>query len=319
MLTYEYLKDKPGRFLALTSLYPEEFDELLVSFTKAWQEYLAEQERKRKKPRRRKIGGGRKGQLKRLEDKLLFILVYYKVYPLQEVQGLLLGLSQGQANTWIHVLSPILQAALDHEKQLPSRDPQTLDEILAACDTLDFTIDGTERRRQRPKDKEKQKECYSGKKKAHTNKNNVLANTDTRKAVYLSPTVAGKTHDKKICDQDQITFPANVLLGKDTGYQGYEPDGVITFQPQKKPRGKPLGETTKFLNRIISSVRIVVEHVISGIKRCRIVKDVFRNTKKDFDDLVMEIACGLHNFRQSLRHPIQTVCLADLAIHNYFQ
>ncbi len=319
MLTYAYLKDKPTQFLALTSLHPGEFDPLLLSFTKAWQAYLAEQERQRKTPRRRKIGGGRKGQLQRLEDKLLFILVYYKVYPLQEVQGLLFGLSQGQANTWIHALSPILQAALGHAGQLPSRDPQTLAETLAICDTLDFTIDGTERRRQRPQDKAKQKECYSGKKRTHTHKNNLLANTDTRKAVYLSPTVAGKTQEKKICDQDQMTFPANTLLGKDTGYQGYEPEGVITFQPQKKPRGKALCEITKFLNRIISRVRIVVEHVISGIKRGRIVKDVFRNTKADFDDLVMEIACGLHNFRQSLRHPIQAVNLVELAANCYFQ
>jgi hypothetical protein len=66
-------------------------------------------------------------------------------------------------------------------------------------------------------------------------------------------------------------------------------------------------------------VRIVVEHVISGIKRCRIVKDVYRNTKKHFEDLVMEIACGLHNFRQACRHPVQTVNLAQMATANYFQ
>ena len=53
---------------------------------------------------------------------------------------------------------------------------------------------------------------------------------------------------------------------------------------------------------MISSIRILVEHVISGVKRCRIVHDVFRNTKAQFDDLVMEIACGLHNFRTRLRY-----------------
>lgn len=233
MLTYEELKDKPELFLALTSLYPDEFDRLLPAFADAWQAHLAEEARKRKTPRLRKSGGGRRGKLKKLEDKLLFILVYFKSYPLQVVQGRLFGLSQGQANTWIHVLSPILSAALGHEQQLPSRDPQSLAQVLAECDTLDFTLDGTERRRQRPKDEMKQREYYSGKKKAHTNKNNVVVNTDTRKVVYLSRTVAGKTHDKKICDQDQITFPANALLGKDTGFQGYEPQGVITFQPKK--------------------------------------------------------------------------------------
>ena len=47
----------------------------------------------------------------------------------------------------------------------------------------------------------------------------------------------------------------------------------------------------------MSRIRIKVEHAISGIKRSRIVKDVLRNTKDNFSDLVMVIACGLHNLR----------------------
>ena len=233
MMKYATLKSNPENFKALTSLYPDEFEKLLSSFSRAWQEYLDQQEGQRTSQRRRKKGGGRRGQLKPIEDKLLFILTYFKNYPLQVVQGQLFGLSQGQANTWIHVLSPILKKALGYEKQLPNRDPQALAEILAESDTLDFMIDGTERRIQRPKDKEKQKEHYSGKKKAHTNKNNVIVNTDTQKVVHLGQTVAGKTHDKKICDQEQYTFPEHAVLEKDTGFQGYEPEAVITFQPQK--------------------------------------------------------------------------------------
>ena len=58
------------------------------------------------------------------------------------------------------------------------------------------------------------------------------------------------------------------------------------------------------LNHLISSVRVVVEHVIAGVKRCRMFKDVLRLTKKGGSDLVMEIACGLHNLRVSCRHPL---------------
>jgi hypothetical protein len=58
------------------------------------------------------------------------------------------------------------------------------------------------------------------------------------------------------------------------------------------------------LNGLFSSVRVVVEHVIAGVKRCRIVKDVLRLTKRDISDQVMEIACGLHNLRVSCRHPL---------------
>lgn len=169
MITYESIKGKSQLFLDLTSLTVEEFEKLFFSFEKAWNNYQEEQEINRPARRSRKKGGGRKGALQKTADKLLFILVYFKVYPLQAVQGVLFGMSQPQANYWIGVLSPILQQALAYEEQLPSRSPQTLDEVLSKYDTLNFQVDGTERRRQRPKDKEKQKEFYSGKKKpTHT-------------------------------------------------------------------------------------------------------------------------------------------------------
>jgi hypothetical protein len=60
----------------------------------------------------------------------------------------------------------------------------------------------------------------------------------------------------------------------------------------------------KFFNHLIASVRIVVEHVIAGVKRCRIVKEVLRLTTAGMADMVMEIACGLHNLRVSCRHPL---------------
>lgn len=122
-----------------------------------------------------------------------------------------------------------------------------------------------------------------------------------RKIHYLSGTYEGKKHEKKICDEEHLTFPPSCILFKDTGFQGYEPDNVQTYQPKKKPRGKELTAEDKEFNKNVSSVRIIVEHVISGIKRCRIVKDVFRNTKEHFDDAVMEISCGLHNFRTACR------------------
>ena len=72
--------------------------------------------------------------------------------------------------------------------------------------------------------------------------------------------------------------------------------------PKKKLKGQQLSEQDKVTNTIISSIRIVVENVICGIKRCRIVKHIFRNTKEKIDDLVILISCGLHNFRSHNRH-----------------
>ena len=66
---------------------------------------------------------------------------------------------------------------------------------------------------------------------------------------------------------------------------------------EKKPRKQELTAKEKESNRKMSQIRVKVEHAISGIKRSRIVKDILRNTKDDFSDLVMVLACGLHNFR----------------------
>lgn len=139
----------------------------------------------------------------------------------------------------------------------------------------------------------------------------IITNEYTERVEYLSQTYTGKTHDKKVADIEDIHYPPGSSLKKDTGFQGYEPQGVCTLQPKKKPKGKELGIADRFFNRLISSVRIRVEHVIASIKRCRIVKDVFRNTKKGFSDLAMSIACALHNFRVSLRHPVCKLPIKD--------
>ena len=137
------------------------------------------------------------------------------------------------------------------------------DYVLAACVELEFILDGTERPINRPSEPVKRKEHYSGKKKRTTVKNNVITERRRRgKVKYLSETVEGKKHDKKLADEEGYQFPPGSKLWKDTGFQGYEPEKVTTFQ---------------------------------------LVQDTFRNRKDDYVDLVMETACGLHNFRVSQR------------------
>jgi hypothetical protein len=310
-LRYENLKSKPTAFRSFTGFDVKEFQVLLAAFTAAWEGYV-QQNRLPPDMRQRGYGGGRKSRLLTCENKLLFILVYFKTYPLQEVLAFHFDMSQGQACQWINILSEVLRLALGELGHLPERDPQKVKELLEAymdeqyetateLEIEKFAIDGTERRRQRPKDQEEQKRFYSGKKKAHTVKNNLIVTLGKRRVEYLGDTWEGKKHDKKICDAEGHEFPEGSTLYKDTGYQGYEPAGVHTRQPKKKPRGRELTQEEKEQNSLISSVRIVVEHVICGVKRCRIVKDVFRNTRDKFADLVMEIACGLHNFRTAYR------------------
>jgi hypothetical protein len=164
MLSYHDLQDNPRAFRTFTSLDHAEFDTLLPSFEVAWNRYIYNNHIK-KKTRKRRLGGGRKARLASIEDKLLFILIYFKIYPLQEVMASMFGMSQGRVNEWIHKLSAVLQSALGHAQCLPERDPQNLEHVLAMCVSVDFIIDGTERPMHRPQDPVKQQDQYSGKKK----------------------------------------------------------------------------------------------------------------------------------------------------------
>lgn len=295
---YDELKGRSRLLQSLTGMNTTEFEALLPSFSAAWESF--KEDNFESKPRKRAPGAGRKAELQSIEDKLLFILVYFRQYPTQEVQGYLFGIKQAQANQWIHRLTGVLNQALGDELQLPERRPAKLSEVLSACPELVFLLDGTERPINRPKDKDDQKTYYSGKKKSHTVKNNIIS--DRRgKVLYLSDTYEGKKHDKKIVDEEDYAFPKDSILLQDTGFQGHQPEGVTVLQPKKKPRGGELTPADKIINRAISSIRVGVEHTIGGVKRAQIVVQKFRNRTAHFVDDVMETACGLHNFRVSHR------------------
>lgn len=169
MLSYHCLQHSPRALRTFTGLDKAEFETLLRCFEAAWNTYIYEHHEK-ERVRKRRLGGGRKARLSTIEDKLLFILVYFKVYPLQEVIAFLFAMSQGRANEWIHKLSIVLQMALGDTMCLPERQPHNLEQVLALCVSVDVIIDGTERRTRRPTNAEKQKTHYSGKKNAYSEK-----------------------------------------------------------------------------------------------------------------------------------------------------
>ena len=238
MLSYDTLKDRPRDFLAATGVTPAEFRAVARVPGRVRQRIrLMTQEGK---PRQRRAGGGAKGTLPSFADKLLFILVYQKTNPLQVMHGLQFALSQSQTNYWIHRLLPVLQHALRDDGTRPgARCATCRDKRLGLGRCPDLAVDGTERRRQRPTRRPaKQQDHYSGKKKTHTDKNILLVNAHTSKVVYLGPTLPGKTHDKKAVDEAPVAYRTNTTLDKDTGFQGYEPGGVLTTQPKKSPKAK---------------------------------------------------------------------------------
>jgi hypothetical protein len=115
--------------------------------------------------------------------------------------------------------------------------------------------------------------------------------------LFLSDTYEGSVHDKPIADATPYPLPDGSELIDDLGFLGYTLAGVRHTRPIKKPKGGELTPEQKAYNRTVAQRRIVAEHVISSVKRCRIAKDTIRLWKEGLRDLVMEICCGLHNFR----------------------
>lgn len=299
MLKYTDFIENEKQFLSLTSLTPNEFRDLLKSFSAAWSDSMIGHTQAGK-IRTRLYGESSVSKLPTAADKLFFILYYFKNQPLQEALGASFNMSQSQANKFIHRLKNVLHKVLKNEKVIPVRT-QVQFERKKVQEKIYYT-DATERAIPRSVDIELQKEYYSGKQKKHTVKNGIFS-VESGEIVFLTDTVQGKMHDKKLNESAGIRLPKSSILFQDTGYVGYCPEGkdITIVMPHKKRKGKELTEEQKDLNKRISSTRVKVEHVMSGIKRLRIVKDKVRVWADDFWDQIMEIACGLHNFRLKIR------------------
>jgi Helix-turn-helix of DDE superfamily endonuclease/DDE superfamily endonuclease len=235
MINYKTLVRQPTPFLALTGFTLTEFQRLLPAFEAAYARAHPVGRTAAGQRRRRWPGGGRRSALPRSADKLLFLLLYLKTYPLLVVLGQLFGLSTSQAHYWVHHLLPLLRAALDDLGVLPERDGRQLGRRpLAPGESRRLIIDGTERRRQRPKQAEKQARHYSGKKKAHTDKNVLVVSSSSRRVLFLSGTRAGTVNDKRVADEEHLTYPPGTTLYQDAGFQGYEPPVHQACRAKKK-------------------------------------------------------------------------------------
>jgi hypothetical protein len=118
--------------------------------------------------------------------------------------------------------------------------------------------------------------------------------------LFLSETYAGSTHDKYIADATPYPLPAGSRLLQDLGFLACTLPQVEVLMSTKKPRGRALTRQQKAANRRLSRRRVRIEHVNSRVKRCRIVHDTGRLRKAGVRDLIMEVCCGVHNFRVRL-------------------
>lgn len=139
-------------------------------------------------------------------------------------------------------------------------------------------------------------------KKKHNVKNTFVSNESTE-ILYLGYTFEGTVHDKNMIQQEELMFPDGAFVWKDLGYQGSMLGNILCFEPHKKPKNAELTKDQKAENELIAAIRIVVEHAISGVKRCRIVKETIRLYDYHLRDNVLAVCTALHNFRVKHRKP----------------
>lgn len=300
MINIDKILNNKRLTLAITGLTPKEFLDLLPVFDQVWQDKKQRDYTKNRKHRARKPGGGRKGFLRDMRDKLFFILFYYKCYPTYNVLTLLYGFDRANGFRRQEQLTKILEKTLGKKMTLPERRLRKLEEFFEMFpEAREVFVDGTERPIQRPKDPKRQKDKYSGKKKRHTVKNIIIADRNKRIG-FLSKTESGRQHDFSMLKEHAPPkyIPLKIKQHMDLGFKGYQaqfPDHNISM-PERKPRTRELSMAKTEQNRKKSSIRVLVEHAIGGVKRFRITTDVFRNKVKGFDDKAMLISCGLWNY-----------------------
>jgi hypothetical protein len=281
---------------ALTGMTVAEFERLLPTFTAG----LKKAQTKAKKERKRAIGGGRRHTLKTPSDKLFFILLYLKCYPTFDLAGLFYGVDRSQAQRWVKALLPVLEEVLGWQAVLPQRRIGTIEEFIQRFPAVkDVFIDGTERPVQRPQQAKAQQEFYSGKQKEHTLKNLVVSDAGQR-ILCLTPTKPGARQDYYRFKQSGLgeVIPDDVGVWVDLGFLGIAKDypRLQVVIPHKSSKNHPLTPDQMAENRIISALRIRVEHVMAGIKRFRCLTDAYRNKGVVLADKFMLIACGLWNY-----------------------
>ena len=298
MISLEHAKRSERLMRATTSLTVSEFDELAGRFDVAWAA-VRRAKTAAGTARQRRPGGGRKGCLVSAEQKLFFILLYFKAYPTQDVMGLLFGITQGQVSEWVRQLTAVAGQLIPLHR--PARLARDLNQLLREQPELEeLIIDGTERRLPRPQHRGKQKRFYSGRKKRHAVKNVLIVGQ--RRVLWCSPTVPGKCHDKKVAERARLRLPEKIHLLGDSGFEGLDAGGAGVITPWTRRNRGGLHWRHRRFNRLLATNRIPVEHTMASVKRLRILRDEFRNRRRGMVDEVMAIGCTLHNFRCERRH-----------------
>ena len=318
---YSKLARNPKMFLSVTGMHLHTFQELLPHFEQA--SLKLETERKLKtvrtaSERKRSAGGGRAFN-NDLADRTLMLLLYYRLYLTQEFMTFCLRLlirasyarNIKQVRSIIEAVVPTPERARRRILSLAKAEHQrrqkrigSIEEFREAYPELSFIIDGVEQPKRKPKNKQKRKSDYSGKKKRHTLKQIVTA-TPIGIVIDQSRSVGGRVHDfKAFKDDDSVRGvlkefgSIRASLYGDSGFQGMAEMGlpVEVRLIERARRNHPLSRDQKKLNQLRSSMRVKIEHTFSRRKKYRIAGEQYRNRDEDYDQ-TMNIVAGLMNLR----------------------
>lgn len=271
-LTYKAVENKPLIFLRLTGISVELFQEMAKKIEPEWKKTF---EAKKKRH-------GRTSNLKTFHDKLLALLLYYRTYITHEFIGYLMGLDNSNICRLFKKLEPLMAKKVTITK----------DRTLTQEEVIKILADVTEQPTQRPK--KKQKKYYSGKKKRHTLKAEIIMQ-DNGKILSVSKTAAGRTHDFRMRKEGKPP-PGNSKKYVDSGYQGWQKIAENVILPFKATKKKPLNEEQKRHNHNLASFRARIENKIRDLKIFKILSYVYRNFQKKHN-MRLNIIAGIVNLK----------------------
>jgi len=239
-------------------------------------------------------------------------LVWLRIYPTYEVLGFFFDLHKRNAQLNVRAVLGVLDTLHDFPFDRPNRDRTKLRsaaEVMAAFPQVRVVIDGKEQRTNRPTGYDAQKPYYSGKKKAHTLKNQVVVDPCGR-IETVSPTVpGGANHDLTVLRGSGVLERLGEGEGAmvDKGYVGVKNDypGVPIVIPFKAARNRPLSEDQRAFNREVARHRIVVEHAMAQLDRFTVLRHVFRGQKRDRHSDVFRVVAKVLNRRLAVK-PLKT-------------
>lgn len=309
MLTYEKMKKKPHQFRSFTGMSLEDFEQMFSGLENRYEKF--EQKRLNRRKRQRALGAGRDFKHD-LATRVFMCLVHLRLHLTVAVMGYLFDLDQANISRNLTQVRSFLKRRIPEPSRLNrgGKKINSLEELYRLYPDLQAMVDGTEQPIQRPKDSEKQKTYYSGKKKHHTIKKQLVVNRQGL-IVDVSAAVEGKQHDFKLFEGHQTlekVIPKEVEVLADSGYQGAEKlsRGQKIRLPTKATKLQPLSESDKAANRALSKVRVGVEHAIGRLKCFRILSDRFRHRLSSYDE-IFDTVVGLVNFTRMQKLGLSTL------------